>query len=822
MRRRNKKGPFDLTRFLFHLSEPGPAASLAWIGAGWAVAFFAVLALLNFHPIVKTELTTVRPLGPIGFMFTAGMAAMIFGFRRLPTKEPRDMGRTQAWAWFGILMATGVFLRLYNLGNPPGAFWDDWATNLIWVRHILDKDRFFWMMPTDGIEPFVPYVITAIQALLPDEVKDFTTRRIASCLIDMAALWVLYLTGKELGSRRAGLVAMALAALGRPMVQLSVTGMRAYSLGLAVSLLILMTLKLLRKPSRLHYFLWSFALAFGVHTYSSYRTFMLIVPFLLLPWALGEWKKNPIRLEEWLAVLGAVFLLLGVYSGTFAVTSPLFSGWSKTWEGWAAQPWLITGIFTLGSAPAVFAAWRDRDKATVTRLTGWSLALGCSCLMIFPLSHSEGFNGRMAVLSPFHQQTQTPHPWVYLSGKVWETLRSLFYFCLDRNDLQIATDPFYDVYSQGALLLGFAFLAARPGWKKVFLLILAAIGTLVYVISFDPASTKLVASAPPLYLLAGWAVSRLWSGFSPSPPKYRFSLPAVLLALLLAGYAAWGGWIQHRKIFGVWAPAFLNDRSVARQIWIDEPGFRVYLARSDWFFGLNAQFVLNEGKRYYLLKDTNVIPLGPGEKAEDMVALVFGSDIKTIEALHHQFPSALWEKVFVIPHTGSDPNPEHYMWRVLIPGTSLSTDPKAVLYRREETGPWTRRYFYALYGWGLSGILKEERVLSLSTPAPEERLLSVTFNDYDHARLAQVTGTFQVDVDGRYEWSIGSSNAIWFRIDGRTVWKRDFYEKDSAARKRVHLSAGTHRLEMRVRFKNDYALPQVRWKRVGDDIERPL
>ena len=786
---------------------------LGWIGMGWMLAMLSILALLNFHPVVKTELETKTPLWLIWPFFLVGLGCMVRGYRSLPQGPASDVGRRTAWIWLGVILLAGAFLRLYNLGHPPGPFWDDWATTLVWVHTILDKNQFFWMMPSDGIEPFNPYMITALQAIVPDEVKDIVVRRVASCLVDMSALWVLYLAGKELGSRRIGLLAAALGALGRPMVQLTITGMRAYTLSLAVGFLILASLKLFRKPSLGHFLLWGVALAFGIHTYSSFRVFMILLPFLLLPWIFREGKNPRPKPWEWLAPLGPVFLLAGVFSGTLAVTHPLFQAWSQAWNGWTSQPWVITAVFAAGLAPALIAVGISLRRKKLSLLAGWSLAVGTACLLIFPLTLSTEFNGRMEVLSPFRNQDASRNILGFLAGQVWQTFRSLFYACLDRNDLLIGTDPFYDFFSQGALVLGLAFGIAKPDWKKAFLLAVGAMGTLVYVISLDPASTKLVGSAPAFYLLAAWAISRLWSGFSKPRPKEVILHGGFVLSALLAAYGAFGGWMQFEKLHGYWAKIPWVDTELAKHVAEDEPHYRTYLAPSDWFFGWSAQFVLNEGKRYYILKDQNRIPVGKGEAPQDAVIYVYGSNAALIQSLHGQFPSAQWEKFFVFPHNVGDPNPELYMWRVFIPAGQIPGQPGRVLQLIPEEGGCLRRYYSPFYGWGLSGILMEERTANFSDPLPQDRLESKVFDriEFRKARLLCSQEDVPFDPGGNYVFNVDYSGPLWFMVDGRTVWKRDTAGAGQAVFT-ARIEPGTHHLELRTRILPDCLPPVIHWR----------
>ena len=819
---RTRKAPKKRrSRHLFpRLSLPVTPYPLAWIGGGWVLSFVCLLAFLDFHPVFKPADTMSAPGWLLGFHLALGVALMAYGYRNLPPNGGPDLGRKAAAAWMALILAAGAFLRLYHLNQAPGQFWDDWATNMVWVHHILDMNQFYWMMPSDGIEPFHPWVLTGFRTLAPDGVTDLAVQRMSSCSVDLLALWVLYLAGKELDSRRTGLLAAALGALGRPLIQLTVTGMRAYTLSLAVGFLALASLKLMRKPSLAHFLLWGFALAFGTHTYSSFRCMMMAVPFLFLPWVLRKPGRGPALAAAGLGGAVAVLLLLGIYSGTFAGTYAGFEGWASLWQGWTQQPWIIAGLFGLCLLPSALSAWPREKGGEVPRLGGWALALGLACLMVYPLTLSSQFNERIADLSPFRGNLGADSLPVFLARQAGSTFRALFFHCLDRGDLQIGANPFYDLFSQGALVLGLAFLIARPDWKKALLAALGALGVVVYLISVDPASTKLIGSAPALYLLAAWALSRLWSGLDPRPSRSRPG--SLALTALFFLYSAAGAWEQFQMIHVHWALRPNNDEELARNIAQDESRYRVYVAPSDWFFGWGAQFVLNEGDRYYLLGNSNDVPVQEGKDPPDLAVFVYGDNAPFFQSLCRMFPSAQWKKIFIAYHEGQDSNPDLYMWRVVIPGKAIPSDPKALLHLAREEGPWVRRYYSDHFGWRSPGIVREERVARFSDPPPLSWIDSTILPNQSHPRLARFLGPLQVDRKGKTEWSVRFQGPIWIKIDGETACKEDVPPPEGRSSFSADLGPGEHELEVRFRIPFGDPVPEIRWREAGGGAEKEL
>jgi len=796
--------------------DPG-YPSFILILLGWALAFLNLLAFLDFQPVVKLHyhpaLDSVGAWAQL-ILLGVGVGAMTLGFRGLWEREAQDIRPGMAWVLLAMILGVATCLRLYHLHEPSNNFWDDWADMVAWCNIVRNLDEYYWMFPTSGREPFVPYVFVGMMELLSGHLHDYPIHRLTHCLIDLVALGFLYLCGKEMGSRRAGLVAAALGALGRPMLQVSLSGMRAFSVALAMLFLLWTTLRLLRQPSLSRYFLWGLGLAFGVHTYSSYRTFMLAVPFLLLFWVFADEQERKVHPLGWAAGVGAILLLAGVYSGTLAGTHALFAAWRDLWDTWAAHPVLMIGLFGGVLTSAGWALWTSRGTGAGSRTAGWALAVGMASAIIYPLTRHPEFDQRIGGGSIFHQGAGSGDLVGLAMERLKLTVRALFYFNPDRNDLLIAADPFFDVFSQGAMVLGFAFFLAVPRWKTLMLLAFSGIGLGAYLLSWEPSSTKLIAATPPLYLLAGLAFSRLWSGLPRSSRTGLGKLPwPILLGSLLTLYGAFGYYVQFGKLHGYWfGQGIPNDKFVALQVADYAATHRVYLAPAPYFFGNNSQFVLNQGKPYYILKDRNGISEDPDGKEKDLLVLVFGADRETPRVIRGQFPLARWEKVALRPDLiARDPNPELYFFRVFIPRAALTEDPGKLFFLRRGKGPWVRRYYDPYYGWGLSWIVREVRVGSFFAPIPWEEIRSERFRKFHHGGLLQSLGKIEAPQGGVREWSIDFSGPLWARIDGRTVFKRD-NEGGSPVRFKKRLSPGAHDLEILMRLGGITAMPQAQWR----------
>ncbi len=790
---------------------PSGGNGTLWVLFGWGLTVFSLIALQDFQVVVKTY-SMIQPnrfpLIPNFILMAVGLGITIFGFNRLrgewtdPSPGPKTAGILLA-----AIMAGAAVICVFDPMNPPGYYWDDWANNVVLTRHVLDQNVHRLMFYFGGREPFFPYWLTLFRLLLP-EVPGYVAQRIASGGVVLLTVWVLYLAGREVGSRRAGLFAAALGAVAKPILLLNIAGLRAGTLPLGAAVAVLFTLRVLRKPDLPHFLQWGAAMAFGVYTYSAYRPLMMFVPLLVLAWILlrREERCNPLACA---VAAGPPVFLAAIFAGLFSATHPMFAAWGAFWSRHLANGPLTVLWFSLWAILAVAAQRAASYKGCGKRLAAWALGTGLACLLVYPISQHLEFNQRLPDVSVFTKEKVVGGLIPYLWGKAVLVVRSLFWFATDRNDMMVSYEAFFDVLSMGAYALGIAWFLGKPDAKKIHLAFMAAIGTVVLALSIDTASTKIVAAAPPLCVLAAGAGERLLASTLP-----RSFLRRAILALLSAGLLA-AGIVEFRKFNEYFVPIISPETAVARQIRKDYGKYRVYLGLSGHFVGPNAQYALNEGRRFYYLKNTNWIPVEAGEDPQDVVVLLDMENPEMAERLRREYPRAEWTQVLINRHPGGIEVAPRYMHRIVIRGEDIPEDERFVLYRQVKRGAWVRRYHSGFFGWGVGGVLRENRMDDPTQAPNQEALDPERYEDYFFPGMTVTRGAIRIPETATYEWMITAANPLFIRVGGKTLVRMHRVEGQTLV-KRLRLEAGMRDVVIKTWLHSATAVSVVLFRKVGD------
>src|SRR5271170_4997494 len=127
--------------------------------------------------------------------------------------------------WLLPILAVAAYLRLYHYWEPVPTYWDDFAQEIIAPRNILDFHANHWVFDLGRREPFFSYFAAALWWFLP-AAKGLMIQRLACVILNLLAIWVLYLVGKELSGRRAGVLLAALGAINLDLLLKCLVGMR--------------------------------------------------------------------------------------------------------------------------------------------------------------------------------------------------------------------------------------------------------------------------------------------------------------------------------------------------------------------------------------------------------------------------------------------------------------------------------------------------------------------------------------------------------------------------------------------------------------------
>jgi hypothetical protein len=225
---------------------------LAWLGS----AIFIFAALWN------------RPLAPRSW------------WERLRgwLAEPRVWLQLERWTLLVLVAAVAVIaFRYWRLVEVPYEMWSDQAEKLLDVRDVVEGDTRIFFPRNSGREAAEFYLAAAVMAVLGTGYS-FLTLKLVSVTAGVVAVLFMYLLGKELGGRRAGLFMLLLSGFAFWPVIASRAGLRMPLNELAVAPAMYFFVRGLHRGNR-NDFLWAgLAVGLGLQGYSGAR----VIPGVLL------------------------------------------------------------------------------------------------------------------------------------------------------------------------------------------------------------------------------------------------------------------------------------------------------------------------------------------------------------------------------------------------------------------------------------------------------------------------------------------------------------------------------------------------------------
>lgn len=238
------------------------------------------------------------------------------------------LGRLRAFlgrpAWnlrldrWGLLVlavfAVAVFFRAYRLSEIPSEMISDHAEKLWDIRDVLNGNTSVYFQRNTGRE-FFQFYFTAVIILLFKTGLQFISLKIGTVTAGLVTLIYIYLLGTEMGSRRAGLLAMAFAGIAYWPNLISRFGLRFPFYPVFYAAALYYFVRGLRLHRRNDFIYCGIALGLGLNGYSPYR----VVPILLaLAFALYWWQQRRTGDYTW-----AVWGMLAVIMVSFYICLPL-------------------------------------------------------------------------------------------------------------------------------------------------------------------------------------------------------------------------------------------------------------------------------------------------------------------------------------------------------------------------------------------------------------------------------------------------------------------------------------------------------------------
>lgn len=338
-----------------------------------------LLCIITFW-LMGNRKTGNYQFNPLNLLFWLGaLIVMILGLN--PQAEGHKNGMVKlfekikhgSWSlrfsWWQVLflvvLGIGVFFRFYHLNSVPPEMVSDHAEKLLDIQDVMDGETHTFFPRNTGRE-FFQFYWTALIVLLFGQGVSFFSLKLGTVILGALTLPFIYLIGKELGNKRAGLLAMGFAGVATWPNIISRIGLRFALYPFFYAPTLYFFLRGMRRMRRSDFVWAGVFLGLGLNGYSPFRIvpILLVLGFLLF---LLHKPAETMKKKAWVGLIiivlisGVVFLPLLRY----AVDNPEMVGYrALTRLGSVEQPLpgSPVGIFfnNLWRATTMFF-WDDGD-----------------------------------------------------------------------------------------------------------------------------------------------------------------------------------------------------------------------------------------------------------------------------------------------------------------------------------------------------------------------------------------------------------------------------------------------------------------------------
>lgn len=184
-------------------------------------------------------------------------------------------------SWWRLLILAvfciGIFFRFYQLNSVPSEMVSDHAEKLLDVQDVLNG-QFNTYFPRNTGREFFQFYWTALIVLIFGQGVSYLSLKLGTVILGVLTLPFIYLIGKELGSKRVGLLAMGFAGVAYWPNLISRIALRFTLYPFFYAPTLYFFLRGMRSMRRSDFILSGIFLGLGLHGYSPFR----IVPILLV------------------------------------------------------------------------------------------------------------------------------------------------------------------------------------------------------------------------------------------------------------------------------------------------------------------------------------------------------------------------------------------------------------------------------------------------------------------------------------------------------------------------------------------------------------
>jgi hypothetical protein len=219
--------------------------------------------------------------------------------------------KVSRWAMVILVMVAVIaFFRIYNLTGIPSEPNSDHAEKILDVFDVSQGQTHIFFPRNTGREAIQMY-LTLIVSWIFGTGLSFLSLKIGTVICGLATLPFMYLIGKELGSKRIGLLAVFFAGIAYWPNVISRFGLRFPLYPLFVAPTLYYLIRGLRTRNRNDFILSGLFLGFGLHGYTPIRILPFVVVIAVGLYLLhSQSKGNRRQAVIWLAILAVVSLIV--------------------------------------------------------------------------------------------------------------------------------------------------------------------------------------------------------------------------------------------------------------------------------------------------------------------------------------------------------------------------------------------------------------------------------------------------------------------------------------------------------------------------------
>ena len=275
------------------------------------------------------------------------LALFLFGWGFWRKGEQKEAHSFNLKWGLSLLAVTAIilFFRLYQTSAVPAEPFSDHAEKILDVYDITQGETHIFFPRNTGREALQMYW-TLLVAKIFGTGLSFISLKLGTALLGLLTLPYVYLLGKEVASKRVGLIALFLMGISYWHNVISRVGLRFPLYPLFVAPTLFYLLRGIRRQSRNDFILAGLFLGLGSHGYSPFRIMPFVVAVAVLLYLLhkqSRWARKQIGV--YFAMLAFFSIIVFLPLGRYALENPI---------GFSARAFSRLGYFS-GESLKIFA-----------------------------------------------------------------------------------------------------------------------------------------------------------------------------------------------------------------------------------------------------------------------------------------------------------------------------------------------------------------------------------------------------------------------------------------------------------------------------------